>query len=145
MIPKIISGKIHNDDRGSLKYNNNFDLSPIKRMYLIENDNALIKRGWQGHKIEQRWFTATSGHFLIQLLKIDHWENPSNNLKSILFELSSATFDVLHIPSGYVTYIESQALDSKLLVMSDYKLGEIEDDFKYTLDKFEVTKNRKLK
>ena len=51
--PKIVKGKAFKDDRGQLKFNNLFNLSLIKRIYLIENKKDII-RGWQGHKIEQR-------------------------------------------------------------------------------------------
>ncbi|WP_310556231.1 WxcM-like domain-containing protein [Flavobacterium sp.] len=140
MLPKLIKGNIHKDVRGNLKYNNDFDLSEIKRVYIIENADNQLKRGWQGHKIEQRWFSVISGKFEIMLLEIDNWENPSENLKPLLFELTSETLDALHIPSGYVTCIQSQELGSKLLVMADYNVGEINDEYKFALEQFECSK-----
>ena len=56
MIPKIIKGENHNDSRGILFYNNDFDASAIKRLYVIDNQKTNFIRAWQGHKIEQRWF-----------------------------------------------------------------------------------------
>ena len=61
MTPSLISGVNHKDERGILNFNNDFDMSLVKRMYLIENVDTLFKRRWQGHKIEQRWFSATIG------------------------------------------------------------------------------------
>ncbi len=145
MLPRLIEGNQFTDIRGILKYNNNFDLSLIKRMYLIENADIQLKRGWQGHKVEQRWFTAVSGKFEIMLLKIDNWENPSKNLNPNIFELSSETFNSLHIPSGYISCIQSLELKSKLLVMADFNLGEINDEYKFTLEQFECSKNVKKK
>ena len=49
----LIQGNISIDQRGVLKYNNDFDLTEIKRLYIIQNDSKNIIRGWQGHKIEQ--------------------------------------------------------------------------------------------
>lgn len=141
MLPKLIKGNNFKDYRGSLKYNNDFNLSQIKRMYSIENLDIQLKRGWQGHKIEQRWFTAVSGKFEINLLKIDDWKHPSKNLKPLLFELSSETFNILHIPFGYVTCIQSKELISKLLIMSDHNHGEIDDEYKFSLEQFECSKN----
>ena len=51
--------------KSKLDNNNNFDLSSIKRIYFIENKNTSILRRWQGHKIEQRWFSAVIGSFKI--------------------------------------------------------------------------------
>jgi hypothetical protein len=39
-------------------YNNDFDFSEIKKMYTIENSSIEFIRVWQGHRIEQRWFSA---------------------------------------------------------------------------------------
>lgn len=135
MIPKIISGESHKDSRGVLNYNNSFDASVIKRMYVLENSLNFIRR-WQGHKIEQRWFSAIKGDFEIQIIKVDNWDNPNKELEKITFKLSEGVLDVLHIPSGYITSIKSFIKGAKLLVMSDYILGEINDDYKYSSDYF---------
>ncbi len=139
MEPKIIKGKKHQDLRGVLKYNNDFNAAQIKRIYCIENVTTQFKRGWQGHKIEQRWFNAIFGKFKILIIKIDDWDNPNFNSKPIVFELSSDTLDFLHIPSGYITCIQAREENSKLLVMSDYILGEVDDDYKFLLEQFECT------
>jgi hypothetical protein len=141
MIPKLISGNCHEDQRGSLKYNNHFDASEVKRIYLIENANVQLKRGWQGHKIEQRWFSAMSGKFNIQLIQVNDWENPDAKLEPFVFELLSEELHFLHIPSGYISCIQAQSEDAKLLVMADYHLGEINDDYRFSLEQFECTKN----
>jgi dTDP-4-dehydrorhamnose 3,5-epimerase-like enzyme len=138
MLPILIKGNIHSDNRGSLKYNNDFNLSQVKRIYIIENNKNDIKRGWQGHKIEQRWFTAIQGSFKIQLIAIDNWEKPSETLSRLDYILESATLDVLHIPAGYVSSIQALEEKSKLLVMSDYYLGEINDEFRYPTDYFTI-------
>ena len=57
-------------------------------------------------------------------------------LEKITFEISSENTDVLHIPAGYVSSIQAMIKSSKLLVMSDYKLGTISDDYKYPTDYF---------
>jgi len=44
--------------------------------------------------------------------------------------------DVLHVPPGYVSSIQSQEKSSKLLVMSDYLLGEIQDEYRYDITYF---------
>ena len=100
MKPILIFGGNHQDIRGVLKYNNDFDLTSVKRMYIIENIDTFFVRGWQGHQIEQRWFSAVAGAFKIELIKIDDWENPSKELEKVSFEISNKKADVLHIPQG---------------------------------------------
>ena len=136
MIPKIINGNSHSDQRGFLSYNNNFDLSMIKRIYFIENKSLDFIRGWQGHKIEQRWFVVSKGIFKIRLIKVDNWELASTNLAAIEFILNAEKLDVLHVPSGYITSIQSLIENSKLVVMSDYLLGEINDEYRFDIDYF---------
>ena len=45
MIPEIIKGEVFTDFRGDLFSNNNFDMSRVKRMYIIDNINNTFVRG----------------------------------------------------------------------------------------------------
>lgn len=135
MIPKIITGNSHTDERGTLCFNNDFDASAIKRIYVIENNGDFI-RAWQGHKIEQRWFSAIKGSLKIQLIEIDHWDEPSKNLEKLTFVVDAKKLDVLHVPKGYVSSIQSLEEGSKLLVMADHRLNEIIDEFRFPYDYF---------
>jgi len=138
MEPKLINGNCHSDQRGTLLYNNDFDASLIKRIYIIENESPQFIRGWQGHQIEQRWFSVVSGKFKIQLIEIDNWEKPSVNLEAFTYLIDSGKLNVLHVPKGYVSSIQSLELNSKLLVMADYLLGEIKDEYRYDIDYFKI-------
>ncbi|UWY28631.1 WxcM-like domain-containing protein [Flavobacterium sp. TR2] len=138
MDPKLIAGNCHSDQRGILLYNNDFDASVIKRIYVIENADLEFKRGWQGHQIEQRWFSAVSGKFKIQLVKIDNWEEPSVNLEVFTYFIDSNKLNVLHVPKGYASSIQSLELNSKLLVMADYLLGETKDEYRYNIEYFKI-------
>ena len=74
MIPKIISGNSHQDKRGIITYNNDFNASSVKRIYTIENHSTDFIRGGQGHKTEQRWFACMKGAFEISVIKIDDFD-----------------------------------------------------------------------
>ena len=136
MLAKIIKGNCYQDDRGSLFYNNDFDATVIKRVYIIENKNTATLRAWMGHKIEERWFSAITGSFEIQLIAIDNWKQPSKDLEKLRFELTAASLDVLHIPGGYVCSIKSLEEGSKLLGMANYGLGELVDEYRFEPDYF---------
>jgi hypothetical protein len=136
MKPEMIFGKCHEDNRGLLFYNNDFDLSHIKRMYIIENISPDFVRSWKGHKIEQRWFCAVHGSITIQCVKIENWEIPNPIAQKIEFKLTANSFDILQVPPGYVTSIQSNEINSRLLVMSDYHFGEVDDQYSFPLDYF---------
>jgi dTDP-4-dehydrorhamnose 3,5-epimerase-like enzyme len=135
---QLILGNRYADARGDLFYNNDFDASQVKRIYIIENNSTDFVRGWQGHQIEQRWFSAVKGKFKIELIQIDNWEQPSKDLKVHSVVIDSNKLDVIHVPKGYVSSIQSLEEDSKLLVMADYLLGEIKDEFRYEIDYFQI-------
>ncbi|GAA5086404.1 WxcM-like domain-containing protein [Chryseobacterium ginsengisoli] len=135
-LPEIIEGRKHSDERGKLSFNNNFNASAIKRIYTIENNEIDFVRGWTGHKIEQRWFSAVQGSFIIRLIKINDWENPLNIFEILEFKLVSDKLDILHMPKGYVSAIQAKEENSKLLVMVDHALGEINDEYRFPQDYF---------
>ena len=136
MEPKLIKGNNHQDERGIIRYNNDFKALGTKRVYTIENVNTSFVRAWQGHKIEQRWFSAIAGSFTIKLVKIDLWENPSKDLPVLEFFLSSENMDVLYVPAGYANSVQANEEQSKLLVFADFELGEVQDEFRFPTDYF---------
>lgn len=136
MVPRIITGGSHSDTRGTVLFNNSFDATAIKRIYLIENNETTFVRGWQGHRIEQRWFSVLQGSFKIELIAIDDWEHPSKDLKPLSFIVNAGTLDVLHVPQGYVSSIQALEEGAKLLVMADYLLGAIQDEYRFDIDYF---------
>ncbi|AOW17243.1 sugar epimerase [Polaribacter vadi] len=134
--PKVIKGSSHIDQRGTLSFNNDFNTSEVKRVYFIENLDVQFIRGWQGHQIEQRWFSAVQGSFKIRVITIDNWETPSKNLESSVFILNSSSLDTLHIPKGYITSIQALEEKSKLMALSDYSIGEVNDEYRFDINYF---------
>ena len=100
MLPHLIKGNNHTDVRGVLQFNNDLNAFGVKRIYTIQNKDTEFIRGWQGHKIEQRWLLVVQGSFKIILIAIDDWVRPSLNLEQYHFILNSQNMDVLHVPSG---------------------------------------------
>ena len=135
-IPTIIQGACHRDERGELRYNNLFDATSIKRMYIIQNSDANPIRGWQGHRIEQRWLVAVSGQFEIFTITPDNWEQPSPDLEVTRFVIDQHSLSALHIPAGYLTAIKAIEPGSTLLAMSDYHLGSVKDEYRFPLQYF---------
>lgn len=134
--PKIIAGNLFRDHRGTVLFNNDFDASQIKRIYVIDNQDVKTIRAWQGHRIEQKWMAPISGRFKISLVKIDHSEIPDRNCEVQEFIVSAESLDVLHIPPGYANSVQSMEDHSKLLVMADHHAGEVNDEIKFESNYF---------
>lgn len=126
--PLVIQGDAFKDARGVLRFNNNINLENVKRMYIIENSSLNFKRAWQGHQVEQRWFTPVKGKFKIEIVSIDKWPEPSRDAKIKEFIIDSDLMDTLHIPAGYLSSIQQLVENSILLAYSDYAFGEIDDE-----------------
>ena len=135
MIPKLIRGNSHQDQRGIITYND-FNASLVKRIYTIENHSTDFIRGWQGHKTEQRWFACMKGAFEISVIQIDDFDQPSKELTVMKHHLNDESLTYLHVPGGCITAIQAREPKSKLLVLADYAIGEIQDEYRFPLDNF---------
>ena len=69
-------------------------------------------------------------------MEIDDWNSPSKSLVHKEIKLEAKKMDVLHIPQGYVSCIQAIENNSKLLVMADYSIDEIKDEYRYDLNYF---------
>jgi len=135
--PSLIKGGFFEDQRGRIDFINAFDLTEIKRFYFITNSSTKLFRAWQGHKIESRWFYCVKGSYKIEIIKIDNWQNPSKYLKPKTFILKSEFSEVLYVPNGYVNGLKALEENSKLMVLSNYKLGaNPNDDFRFESNKW---------
>jgi len=135
--PKIIQGKKNSDQRGKIFHVNDFDLSPVKRIYVIENKNIFINRGWKGHMIESRWFFCSKGSIEIQVVPINSFSERIN--KIVKFNLSEEELNILFVPNGYATLVKQIKDKSRLVAMSDYLIGVSNDeDLRWNSNFFEI-------
>lgn len=132
-----IQGGIASDHRGSIRFVNDFDMSLVKRFYIIKNSDTELVRGWRALKIQQRWFYVLSGSFSLDLVKIDNWDAPSKDLPIQKEILRAANASVLHVPTGYATAFQALEPNSEILVFADYGIEHAaNDDHTYPLDYF---------
>ncbi|WP_185218500.1 WxcM-like domain-containing protein [Sphingobacterium mizutaii] len=132
-----IQGGIAKDHRGQIRFVNDFDMSEVKRFYIIKNTDLELIRGWRAHRIEQRWFYVLSGSFKIDIVEIDNWEQASKDLAVKTEIVKSADNKVLHLTSGYGTAFQAIEEGSELLVFSDFGIENAPmDDYTYPLDYF---------
>ena len=71
MDTKILNGGIAVDDRGSLRFVNDFDFKDVKRFYQVENHRQGFIRAWHGHKKEGKYVYVSSGTALIGVVNMD--------------------------------------------------------------------------
>ena len=133
----FIQGGSSQDERGQIRFVNDFDMSLIKRFYIIKNANTELVRGWRGHCIEQRWFYVISGSFKVKFVKINDWGDPNPMLPVKNVELRNEDMKVLHMPAGYASALIAMEPNSELLVYADYPLSHAAfDDYTWPAEYF---------
>lgn len=129
---KIISGEIHNDERGILSSLNAFDFEGVERFYFIRHPDKSVIRGWHGHQFEKKWFYCVQGAFTLAFVKPDNWENASPDLVPEIFRLEASESKILCLPQGYANCIKALENNSILLVLSGKKMPEcLEDSWRW--------------
>lgn len=132
---KLILGEAFTDDRGKLNFFNLFDMSPIVRLYEIKPNSTQNIRAWQGHKKENKWFYCNSGSFVVNIVALDDFLNPSKSLHPKKIILESKNPSVFHVSGGYATGLKSNSKNSSLMVFSNFSLKDSKnDDFRYPLN-----------
>ena len=134
---EYIKGGIAKDHRGQIRFVNDFDMSAVKRFYIIKNTDLELIRGWRAHCIEQRWFYVLSGSFKIDIVEIDNWDKASPDLAVRTEIVNGLDNKMLHLSSGYATAFQALEENSELLVFSDYGIEHAtKDDYTYPLSYF---------
>ncbi len=130
-----IQGGSHTDERGTLSFVNDFDMTCIKRFYVITHQQTSIIRAWQAHKKESKWFYVISGSFKIALVQPDNWDKPSKDLAVTYITMNENNSSVLHIPAGYANGIQALEKNAKLMVFSNFTIEEAAtDNIKFETD-----------
>ena len=125
---KWIQGGISVDDRGEISHVNELDMSEIARFYIIHQKDPFVIRAWHAHQQEKKWFYAIRGSFTGAFVKVDHWENPSPDLKAEIYQLTAGDSRVLYVPEGYANGFKANEPDAELLVFSNKILSVARKD-----------------
>lgn len=126
--PKIIPGEKFEDHRGIIKYNNQFNLHKVLRIYEITNKNSDYTRGWKGHLIESRWFTCTKGEIQVSVVELDVKLKLLRPNTLRIFNLNQESFDILFVPPGYATAIKQKTANSRIMAFADSLIGQSNDE-----------------
>jgi dTDP-4-dehydrorhamnose 3,5-epimerase-like enzyme len=129
---KLLNGGISIDDRGSVRFVNEFDFKNVKRFYQVSNHTKGFIRAWHGHKKEGKYVYVTSGSALIGVvnMKTDQMEK---------FILSDKMPKILWIPPGYFNGFKSLEENTNIVFFSTSSLQDsMEDDIREPYDKWDI-------
>lgn len=138
---KIIEGKIIVRDNGDIQFFNPFDIEneKIKRMYVLNLTKEAEFLGWHGHKFEKKWCVCLKGFAKIGIIKIDDFDNPSEDLTPEWYILKENDCEILSIPAGYANGVMkfTNIEHCKVLFFSDKTVSESEnDDYRFDSKKW---------
>lgn len=132
--PEILNGGIAVDDRGNLKFINDFNFKNVKRMYQVENISKDVIRAFHGHMLEGKYVYVPKGTIKIVCCKIIDKDKSINiNANSPHeFILSSLKPSILWIPEGYANGFKALEDNTIIQFFSTSTLEESKgDDYRF--------------
>ena len=133
----VLKGEEFKDHRGIINSLNNFHFDGIKRAYFIYHPDEKVVRGWHGHQDERKWFYCVKGSFSLAVVKIDDWDNPSDDLKPEIFHLNDKDSKLVCVPVGRANSLKTWEPGSVMMVLSDKILEDaLEDSWRYDKNKW---------
>lgn len=142
MKPKIINGGVATDDRGSVRFVNDFNFENVKRFYQVENHRTGFIRAWHGHKYEEKYVYVPRGSALVGAVNLEYYENidmpgagliPGSRIHEPDFVVLSANNPkIWYIPAGYANGFKTLEPNTIIQFFSTSTLEEaLEDDIRY--------------
>lgn len=152
--PYIIKGGVAIDKRGRVTFCNGFDMSEVKRFYMLENHEVGYIRAWHGHLVEAKYVVCVSGVAVVGVAEIekvgaslpfsslpppsDVYYFATSKLR-MLFAIKEPTAftlhpngDVLYIPPGYANGHKNLVANTRLLHFSTLTHEEsLGDDYRF--------------
>jgi dTDP-4-dehydrorhamnose 3,5-epimerase-like enzyme len=130
--PRLMAGGIATDDRGTLRFVNEFNFEGVKRSYVVTNHRQGFVRAWHAHRREAKYVTVLRGAAVVGVVRIDDWDAPSTSAKVQRFVLADQKPAVLYIPAGFANGFMSLTDDALLVFYSTSTLEEsLGDDVRY--------------
>ena len=132
MSTKVLNGGIAVDDRGSVRFVNDFNFDGVKRFYQVENHRRGFIRAWHGHKKEGKYVYVTSGSVLLGVVNMETEEVSK-------FVLTDKSPKILWIPPGYYNGFKSLEENTKIIFFSTSTLEEsLGDDIREEHNKWNI-------
>jgi dTDP-4-dehydrorhamnose 3,5-epimerase len=134
---QTFQGDIAVDDRGSLRFVNDFDFADVKRFYQVENHDDDTVRAFHGHMKEAKYVYVASGSIILCLAPLNEKNELEKNSKVERLVLSAAKPKVVYVPAGYVNGFRALEKNTKIIFFSTTTLQEsLGDDYRFPYDFF---------
>ena len=130
--PHLISGGVAVDDRGSVRFVNDFNFKDVKRFYQVQNHRQGFIRAWHGHQHEGKYVYVAQGSALI---------GAANMETSVVdkYVLSSQSPRVLFIPAGHANGFKTLEDNTIILFFSTSDIiASLKDDIRFAYDKWNI-------
>jgi len=133
---KVINGGLATDDRGTVRFVNDFNFENVKRFYQVQNHRRGFVRAWHGHRFEGKYVYVAKGSALVSAVPLDMMTNNDiDQTKVFKITLSSNNPKILYIPPGYANGFKSLEEDTILQFFSTTTLTEsLNDDIRFPHD-----------
>lgn len=132
MKPEIINGGLSVDDRGFVKFINDFSFENVKRFYHVSNHKRDFIRAWHGHNHEQKYVYVAKGTALVGAVNMQTEE-------MFKFILSDKKPGILRIPNGFANGFKTLEEDTQILFFSTSTLQEsLNDDIRFEYNKWNI-------
>ncbi|MDX1641491.1 MAG: dTDP-4-dehydrorhamnose 3,5-epimerase family protein [Balneolaceae bacterium] len=128
----ILSGDLVTDDRGIVRFVNDFDFKKVKRFYQVNNHRKGFIRAWHGHKEEDKYVYVSSGCALVGVVNLETEEMEK-------FVLSAYKPRILWVPANSANGFMSLEEDTSVIFFSSKTLEESkDDDIRFPYDKWDI-------
>jgi dTDP-4-dehydrorhamnose 3,5-epimerase len=132
MNTKILNGGISIDDRGSVRFVNDFNFENVKRFYHVENHRCGFIRAWHGHLNEGKYVYVANGSALIGVVNMKTEEISK-------FVLSNKSPKILWIPPGNYNGFKTLEENTSIIFFSTLTLNEsLNDDIREEYNKWNI-------
>ena len=128
----IINGDVFVDERGTIRFVNDFDFKNVKRFYQVENHRKGYIRAWHGHKKEDKYVYVAAGSALVGAVDLETEEIQK-------FILSASKPRVLWIPANSANGFMTLEKDTRVIFFSSSTLEESKkDDIRFPYNKWDI-------
>jgi len=129
---KKMQGGSFVDDRGTLRFVNEFDFANVKRFYQVENHRKGFIRAWHGHVHEGKYVYVAQGSALIGAVNMETEEVNK-------FVLSSQNPSIIYIPPGYANGFKNLEEDTIIMFFSTSTIEESKgDDIRFAWNHWDI-------
>lgn len=129
---EVINGGVFTDDRGSIRFVNDFDFSNVKRFYQVENHSQGYIRAWHAHQKEGKYVYVPRGSALVGIVNLE-----SEEINKVI--LSANNPKILWIPPGSANGFMNLENNTILMFYSTSTLEESTgDDIRFPYDKWNI-------